>query len=147
MAAQVQSSVTAPDTQVRRSLAEDEPPPRDACGVFGIYGAGVDAARITYFGLYALQHRGQESAGIATSDGDQMRFYKQMGLVSQVFTEDVLRQLEGHIACGHNRYSTTGSSRPENAQPVFWDAAPAPSAPEPGRIFVAHNGNLVNSEL
>jgi amidophosphoribosyltransferase len=121
------------------SLPVDDQPPRDACGVFGIYGTGVDVARITYFGLYALQHRGQESAGIATSDGEQLRFYKQMGLVSQVFTEDVLRQLEGHIACGHTRYSTTGGSRAENAQPVFWDSSN-------GRVFVAHNGNLVNSE-
>ena len=118
--------------------AADERPPREACGVFGIYGEAVAAARITYFGLYALQHRGQESAGIATSDGEQQRFYKDMGLVSQVFTEDILQQLEGHIACGHNRYSTTGGSRPENAQPVFADG-------DLGRIFVAHNGNLVNS--
>ncbi|MGH2350959.1 MAG: amidophosphoribosyltransferase [Chloroflexota bacterium] len=117
-----------------------EPPPREACGVFGIYGEGVEAARITYFGLYALQHRGQESAGIATSDGEQLRFYKAMGLVSQVFTEDILGQLEGHLACGHNRYSTTGGSRSENAQPVFADDR------QLGRIFVAHNGNLVNSE-
>jgi amidophosphoribosyltransferase len=148
MAAWIQSNVSAPDTQVGYSPAEFEPPPREACGVFGIYGAGVDAARITYFGLYALQHRGQESAGIATSDGEQLRFYKQMGLVSQVFSEDVLRQLEGHIACGHNRYSTTGGSRPENAQPVFWDdAASRPAGHALGRIFVAHNGNLVNSEI
>jgi amidophosphoribosyltransferase len=116
-----------------------EAPPREACGVFGIYGPGVDAARTTYFGLYALQHRGQESAGIAVSDGTQQRFYKAMGLVSQVFSEDILRQLEGHIACGHNRYSTTGGSRQENAQPVFYDGPL-------GRIFIAHNGNLVNSE-
>jgi amidophosphoribosyltransferase len=121
-----------------RTPATDRP--RDACGVFGIYGHGVDVARITYFGLYALQHRGQESAGIATSDGEELRFYKQMGLVSQVFTEDILRQLEGHIAIGHNRYSTTGGSRPENAQPIFADG-------ELGRIFIAHNGNLVNSAL
>ena len=119
--------------------SEGEAPPREACGVFGIYGPGVEAARITYFGLYALQHRGQESAGIATSDGEQQRFYKEMGLVSQVFNEDILRQLEGHIACGHNRYSTTGGSRKENAQPVFADG-------DLGRIFIAHNGNLTNSE-
>lgn len=117
----------------------EEAPPREACGVFGIYGEGVEAARLTYFGLYALQHRGQESAGIAASDGTETRFSKAMGLVSQVFTEDILRQLEGHIACGHNRYSTTGSSRVENAQPVFADDR------ELGRIFIAHNGNLVNS--
>ena len=116
-----------------------EAPPQDACGVFGIYAEGVEAARITYFGLYALQHRGQESAGIATSDGETLRFYKAMGLVSQVFNEDILRQLEGFMACGHNRYSTTGGSRAENAQPVFADG-------DMGRIFIAHNGNLVNSE-
>jgi amidophosphoribosyltransferase len=109
--------------------------------VFGVYGRGLDAGRITYFGLYALQHRGQESAGIATSDGEQTRFYKAMGLVSQVFNEDILSQLTGYIACGHNRYSTTGGSRWENAQPVFADD------PVLGRIFVAHNGNLVNSEF
>ena len=119
-----------------------EPPPREACGVFGVLGRpGLDAGRVTYFGLYALQHRGQESAGIATSDGEQQRFYKDMGLVAQVFTEDILRQLTGHIACGHNRYSTTGGSRSENAQPVFADDR------DLGRIFVAHNGNLVNSEI
>ena len=118
-----------------------EPPPREACGVFGVLGRpGLDAGRVTYFGLYALQHRGQELAGIATSDGEQQRFYKEMGLVAQVFSEDILRQLTGHIACGHNRYSTTGGSRSENAQPVFADDR------DLGRIFVAHNGNLVNSE-
>jgi amidophosphoribosyltransferase len=126
---------------------QEEQPPREACGVFGIYGKDVEAARITYFGLYALQHRGQESAGIAASDGETMRFYKAMGLVSQVFNEDILRQLEGFIACGHNRYSTTGGSREENAQPVFADVDAARSAGGPtGRIFVAHNGNLVNSD-
>jgi amidophosphoribosyltransferase len=120
------------------SAAHADPPPREACGVFGIYGPGVEAARITYFGLYALQHRGQESAGIAASDGETLRFYKAMGLVSQVFNEGILRQLTGHIACGHNRYSTTGGSRASNAQPVFADG-------DLGRVFVVHNGNLVNS--
>jgi amidophosphoribosyltransferase len=115
-----------------------EAPPREACGVFGIYGPDVEAARTTYFGLYALQHRGQESAGIAASDGETMRFYKAMGLVSQVFSEDILRQLTGYIAIGHNRYSTTGGSNSSNAQPVFADG-------DNGRVFVAHNGNLVNS--
>jgi amidophosphoribosyltransferase len=115
-----------------------EPPPGEACGVFGIYGQDVDAARTTYFGLYALQHRGQESAGIAASDGETLRFYKAMGLVSQVFNEDILRQLKGHAACGHNRYSTTGGSRSSNAQPVFADG-------DLGRLFIAHNGNVVNS--
>lgn len=112
--------------------------PREACGVFGIFGQGGDAARTTYFGLYALQHRGQESAGIAASDGETLRFYKQMGLVERVFDERILRQLIGHIACGHTRYSTTGSSRVENAQPVFADG-------DLGRVFAVHNGNLVNA--
>lgn len=116
-----------------------EPIAREACGVFGIYGHGVDVARTTYFGLYALQHRGEESAGIATSDGNDLNYHKNMGLVSQVFSEDILRQLTGHIAIGHNRYSTTGSSRVENAGPMVADC-------DLGRVFVAHNGNLVNSE-
>jgi amidophosphoribosyltransferase len=120
------------------TTAPADPRPREACGVFGIYGGGVEAARITYFGLYALQHRGQESAGIAASDGQTLRFYKAMGLVSQVFNEGILRQLTGHIACGHNRYSTTGGSQARNAQPVFGDG-------DLGRVFVVHNGNLVNS--
>ena len=115
-----------------------EPPPREACGVFGIYSADEDVARTTYFGLYALQHRGQESAGIAVSDGEEIRFYKNMGLVSQAFSEDILRQLEGHIAIGHTRYSTTGSSRVENAQPILYDGPL-------GRVLVAHNGNITNT--
>ncbi|MAG36913.1 MAG: amidophosphoribosyltransferase [Dehalococcoidia bacterium] len=115
-----------------------DPPPRDACGVFGIYSTDEDVARTTFFGLYALQHRGQESAGIAVSDGEEIRFYKNMGLVSQVFTEDILRQLEGHIAIGHNRYSTTGSSRVENAQPILYDGPL-------GKVMVAHNGNITNA--
>ena len=102
-------------------VGSSDPPPREACGVFGIYSTDEDVARTTYFGLYALQHRGQESAGIAVSDGKEIRFYKNMGLVSQVFTEDILRQFEGHIAIGHTRYSTTGSSRVENAQPLLYD--------------------------
>lgn len=115
-----------------------DPHPREACGVFGIYSTHEDVARTTYFGLYALQHRGQESAGIAVSNGDEMRFYKNMGLVSQVFTEDILSQLEGHIAIGHNRYSTTGSSRVENAQPIQYEGPL-------GKVMVAHNGNLTNA--
>jgi amidophosphoribosyltransferase len=98
-------------------------------------------ARITFFGLYALQHRGQESAGIAVSDGRHATVHKGMGLVAQVFTEDTLRPLRGHIAIGHNRYSTKGSSRLPNAQPYLLESALGP-------LGVAHNGNLVNaSEL
>lgn len=112
--------------------------PREACGVFGIYGPGEDVARITFFGLYALQHRGQESAGIAVSDGVRATMHKGMGLVAQVFTEERLRPLTGHIAIGHNRYSTKGSSRLPNAQPYLIESALGPLA-------VAHNGNLVNA--
>jgi amidophosphoribosyltransferase len=111
---------------------------RDACGVVGIYAPGEDVARLTYHALYALQHRGQESAGIAISNGETIVVYKELGLVSQVFDEDVLQSLRGHLAIGHVRYSTTGSTSWENAQPSF------KSAPS-GQIAVAHNGNLVNS--
>jgi len=110
----------------------------EACGVFGIYGPGEDVARITFFGLYALQHRGQESAGIAVSDGQRVTMHKGMGLVAQVFTEDRLQPLTGHIAIGHNRYSTKGSSRLPNAQPYLIESALGPLA-------VGHNGNLVNA--
>ncbi|MGZ3676763.1 MAG: amidophosphoribosyltransferase, partial [Ktedonobacterales bacterium] len=97
-------------------IDEDHPDrPREACGVFGIYAPGEDVARITYFGLYALQHRGQESAGITTGDGAALHTHRQMGLVAQAFTEENLAELRGHLAIGHTRYSTTGSSRIENA--------------------------------
>ena len=112
--------------------------PRDACGVFGIYAPGEDVARLTFFALHALQHRGQESAGIATSDGNVAHIYKAMGLVSQVFTEDNLATLPGHLAIGHNRYSTTGSSRLQNAQPLLIETALGP-------MGIAHNGNLINA--
>lgn len=84
--------------------------PGHECGIFGIYAPHEDVARLTFFGLYALQHRGQESAGIAVSDGRRIHLHKDMGLVAQVFNEDNLRPLKGHIAIGHTRYSTTGSS-------------------------------------
>jgi amidophosphoribosyltransferase len=110
----------------------------EACGVFGIYAPGEDVARIAFFGIYALQHRGQESAGIATGDGRALHYYRDMGLVSQVFTEETLEDLQGHIAVGHTRYSTTGSSRVENAQPIVVTG-------ELGDLAIAHNGNLVNT--
>jgi amidophosphoribosyltransferase len=113
--------------------------PMDKCGVFGIYGRDIDVARTTFFGLYALQHRGQESAGIATSDGDRIAVHARMGLVAQVFHEDDLLELHGHIGIGHTRYSTTGSSNACNAQPLLVDG-PA------GQIALAHNGNLVNAQ-
>jgi len=110
---------------------------RDACGVVGIYAPGEDVARLTYYALYALQHRGQESAGISISDGQTVVVYKELGLVSQVFDELVLKTLRGHLAVGHVRYSTTGASSWENAQPTY-KSGPA------GEVAVAHNGNLVN---
>ncbi|MCC6727828.1 MAG: amidophosphoribosyltransferase [Chthonomonadales bacterium] len=114
--------------------------PREECGVFGVYGRGEDVARITYFGLFALQHRGQESAGIAVANGRELRVHKEMGLVTQVFDEQVLERLrDAHIAIGHTRYSTTGSSVVCNAQPLC-------STTAVGQIAVAHNGNLVNTE-
>lgn len=112
--------------------------PRDKCGVFGIYAPGEDVARLCFFALHALQHRGQESAGIATSDGHVAHIYKAMGLVSQVFTEENLATLPGHLAIGHNRYSTTGSSKLRNAQPLLIETALGP-------LGVAHNGNLINA--
>ncbi|MDE5085884.1 MAG: amidophosphoribosyltransferase [Trichodesmium sp. St16_bin2-tuft] len=112
--------------------------PEEACGVFGIYAPEEDVAKLTYFGLYALQHRGQESAGIATFQGEKIYTHKGMGLVSQVFHESTLQQLPGNIGIGHTRYSTTGSSRIINAQPTVVDTPLGPLA-------LAHNGNLVNT--
>jgi amidophosphoribosyltransferase len=111
--------------------------PKHYCGVFGIYGH-PNAAELTYYGLYALQHRGQESAGIVTSDGKQFHAHKGMGLVSQVFTGETLHDLVGQISVGHTRYSTTGSSHLRNAQPLTVDCAR-------GQIAIAHNGNLTNA--
>lgn len=110
----------------------------DECGVFGVYALGEDVARLTYFGLFGLQHRGQESAGIAVADGRRVRFFKDMGLVTQVFEERILKDLPGHIAIGHTRYSTTGSSTLCNAQPVVCES-------HFGDIAIAHNGNLINT--
>jgi amidophosphoribosyltransferase len=110
---------------------------KDECGVFGIFG-NPEAANLTYLGLYALQHRGQESAGIATSDGERMRVSRTMGQVADAFTGNVLEGLPGHLAIGHTRYSTAGESRLQNAQPMLIDCAH-------GQIAIAHNGNLVNA--
>ena len=113
--------------------------PREECGVFGVYAPGEDVARLTYFGLYALQHRGQESAGIAVADGDDILVYSKLGLVTQVFDERVLDGLTGTHAIGHVRYSTTGASgRVENAQPAFEVRR------DGGGLALGHNGNLVN---
>jgi amidophosphoribosyltransferase len=116
-----------------------EAKPREACGVFGVYGAHLDVARLTYFGLHALQHRGQESAGIVSSDGQHLHVHRKMGLVTQVFSEEVLQDLDGVLAIGHTRYSTTGSSSASNAQPFLVDGPL-------GELAVAHNGNLINTE-
>ena len=115
-----------------------EDKPREECGVFGILAPGEDVARLTFFALYALQHRGQESAGIATSDGARLAIRTRLGLVSQGFAEEDLRDLPGWIAIGHTRYSTAGSNRVCNAGPIRVDS-------ELGPIAVAHNGNLTNA--
>lgn len=113
--------------------------PREECGVFGIYAPERDVARLTFFALFALQHRGQESAGIAVSDQKHLMVFKEMGLVAQVFKEQTLRTLSGQLAIGHVRYSTTGSSEWRNAQPVHRSRNGA-------AIALAHNGNLVNTD-
>src|SRR5262249_34753815 len=109
-----------------------------ACGVFGVYAPGKPVAHLAYLGLFALQHRGQESAGIAVSDGETITVVKDMGLVTQVFDERRLAPLDGHLAIGHNRYSTTGSSSWRNAQPVYRSVGDAGFA-------LGHNGNLTNT--
>ena len=129
------------DGRLTTALDPQDQGPQDACGVFGVWAPGEDVAKLTYFGLYALQHRGQESAGIAVSNGRQILVYKDMGLVSQVFDESTLEALKGFLAIGHARYSTTGASTWHNAQPTFHPTAA-------GSIALAHNGNLTNtSEL
>ncbi|MBZ0292903.1 MAG: amidophosphoribosyltransferase [Anaerolineae bacterium] len=112
--------------------------PHDECGIFGVYAPGRDVARLTFFALYALQHRGQESAGIATCDGRAAYLHKDMGLVSQIFNEANLAPLQGHLAIGHNRYSTTGSSHVRNVSPYLIETVHGP-------LGVAHNGNLTNA--
>ena len=126
------------DGLLTHEIYPGEKGPQDACGVFGVWAPGEEVAKLSFFGLYALQHRGQESAGIAVSDGHNITVYKDMGLVSQVFTEASLESLQGHIAIGHTRYSTTGSSCWDNAQPTF-------RATATGHLALAHNGNLTNT--
>ena len=111
----------------------------EACGVFGVYAPNEDVARLTFFGLFALQHRGQESAGIATTDGGRIGVFTGMGRVAHVFNEEALSQLAGHIAIGHNRYSTTGSSRVTNCQPILVGKGL-------NSIALAHNGNIINAK-
>ena len=127
------------DGRLTHDLDPHKRDPQEECGVFGVWAPGEEVAKLTYFGLYALQHRGQEAAGIATSDGSGVVVYKDLGLVAQVFDEATLSSLRGHVAIGHTRYSTTGASTWENAQPFL-------KATEVGTsIALAHNGNLVNT--
>jgi len=126
------------DGRLSHDLLPGEKGPQDACGVFGVWAPGEEVAKLTYYGLYALQHRGQEAAGIAVSNGRQILVYKDMGLVAQVFDESSLSSLKGGIAVGHCRYSTTGGSTWENAQPTL-------GATAAGTVALAHNGNLINS--
>jgi amidophosphoribosyltransferase len=128
--------VTGPQTDQHEP---DENAPREECGVFGVWAPGEEVAKLTYYGLYALQHRGQEAAGIAVADGSQVLVFKDLGLVSQVFEEQTLAAMEGHVAIGHCRYSTTGSTTWENAQPVFRNTAAGTG------VALGHNGNLVNT--
>ncbi len=126
------------DGRLSHDLLPGERLPQDACGVFGVWAPGEEVAKLTYFGLYALQHRGQEAAGIATSDGHRLVVYKDVGLVSQVFDEAALASLQGHLAVGHCRYSTTGRNSWENAQPTL-------GGTDDHTVALTHNGNLINS--
>ena len=134
-----QSPDSAVDTELSGETAASMRPdkPEEACGVFGVYAPDEDVATLTYFGLYALQHRGQESAGIATYDRGEVHEHKGMGLVSQIFNDEVLKHIPGQWAVGHTRYSTTGSSHVANAQPAVLDT-------RLGELALAHNGNIVN---
>jgi amidophosphoribosyltransferase len=116
----------------------DRPEMAEECGVFGVYGAGQEVSRIAFFGLFSLQHRGQESAGIAAGDGKCVRMHRDMGLVTQIFHEEALSALKGHLAIGHTRYSTTGSSILRNVQPMLCDC-------DFGPVALAHNGDLINA--
>ncbi|HKF31335.1 MAG TPA: amidophosphoribosyltransferase [Jatrophihabitantaceae bacterium] len=127
------------DGKLTHDIHPEDKRPQDACGVFGVWASGEEVSKLAYFALYALQHRGQEAAGIAVSDGSSVLVYKDLGLVSQVFDEATLNTLQGHIAVGHTRYSTTGSTTWENAQPTFRTTAAGTG------LALGHNGNLVNT--
>ena len=131
------ASPDLPADYLDRDHEPDEP--REECGVFGVWAPGEDVAKLTYFGLYALQHRGQEAAGMAVGDNAHVLVFKDLGLVSQVFDELTLSSLRGHVAIGHTRYSTTGSTTWENAQPTFRTTAAGSG------LALGHNGNLVNT--
>ena len=126
-------------TQVNHQYDDlNEQAPQEECGVFGVWAPGEEVSKLTYFGLFALQHRGQEAAGIAVGDGEQILVFKDLGLVSQVFDEPILESLRGNIAIGHTRYTTAGGNTWENAQPMFR------MAPDGTDIALGHNGNLIN---
>jgi amidophosphoribosyltransferase len=127
------------DGRLTHDLDPQDRGPQDACGVFGVWAPGEEVAKLTYFGLYALQHRGQEAAGMAVSDGSGVVVYKELGLVSQVFDEPTLASMRGHLCIGHARYSTTGGSTWENAQPTLRSTSAGAT------VALAHNGNLVNT--
>ncbi len=130
--------VLRPDGRLSLDIDPQERAPQDACGVFGVWAPGEDVSQLTYYGLFALQHRGQESAGIAVSNGRRIMVFKDMGLVAQVFDEATLTSLKGRVAVGHTRYSTTGASNWHNAQPTF-------RATTAGGLALGHNGNLTNT--
>ncbi len=131
-------NIPADNTPIEISLDEYDDSAREACGVVGVYARGEEAARAVFFGLYALQHRGQESAGIATSDGRSIRAHTEMGLVGQAFQEYDLSRLPGYMSIGHTRYSTTGSSNISNAQPIISKGTGV-------EIALGHNGNVINA--
>ena len=133
------SSNTPTDIAPKQDISHDfDDSAREACGVVGVYARGEEAARAVFFGLYALQHRGQESAGIATSDGRSIRVHTEMGLVGQAFQEYDLSRLPGYMSVGHTRYSTTGSSNINNAQPIISKGTGV-------EIALGHNGNVINA--
>jgi amidophosphoribosyltransferase len=130
--------LAAPTLRTATGDVADDPAPRDACGVFGVFAHSEEVAKLAYYGLYALQHRGQEAAGIAVADGRSIVVYKELGLVAQVFDEVTLGSLRGHVAIGHCRYSTTGGCTWENAQPTYRTRGN-------GGVALGHNGNLTNT--
>ena len=139
LSAPVRIDATArPASAVTTSAAEQADEPRDECGVFGVWAPGEDVSKLTYFGLFALQHRGQEGAGIAVGDHENIVVFKDTGLVSQVFDEPVLDALQGDVAIGHTRYSTAGGNSWDNVQPMFR------TSPNGTDVALAHNGNLTN---
>ncbi|MDP9271298.1 MAG: amidophosphoribosyltransferase, partial [Chloroflexota bacterium] len=128
------------DGRLTHDIDPQDRGPQDACGIFGVWAPGEDVAKLCYFGLYALQHRGQESAGIAASEGTKIRVHKAMGLVNDIFDDQTLDGLGGDRAIGHVRYSTAGDTVAANAQPILIDCHRGP-------IALAHNGNIVNANV